>query len=376
MKVGNILNILGNRIIPSVKWKNDPSGLLVGDRNSEVTGIITALNPTLEVAKEALKSGCNLIVSHHPLFKKPVNDLVDGDYYSDIIRFLIKNDISLISCHTNYDLVSTGVSYLLAKQLGLNNIRPMVKIKEIKDIEVNELYKIVIYSPAEAAEKIMKAVAEAGGASIGNYDRCFFTSGGEGTFRPGEGTAPYLGKKGRIERVPEIRIETVATAWKRDQVAAAAKKAHPYEEPVIDIYPLDNGSENFGLGAVGEFDNEMSLKDFCGLVSEKLGTKTLRIALRSRKEKISSVALCGGSGAALWKNAFRSGAQVFLTSEFGHHLYQEASKYINIVDATHHATEQFAKKGLKEYIDRNCGKSVKVTESKTDKDVVTSIGEI
>ncbi|MGD9707295.1 MAG: Nif3-like dinuclear metal center hexameric protein [Candidatus Delongbacteria bacterium] len=376
MEVGEVLNILGKRIIPSVKWKGDPSGLLVGNSHDEVKGILTALNPTLEVAEEAKKLGCSLIVSHHPLFKKPVADLVEGDYYSDIIRFLIKNDISLISCHTNYDLLSTGVSYLLAQELGLKNIRPMVKIKEIKDVEVNELYKIVIYSPVEAAEKIMKAVSEAGGASIGNYDRCFFTSGGEGTFRPGEGTAPYIGKKGRIEKVTETRIETVASAWNKDKVTAAVRKAHPYEEPVIDVYPLDNGSENFGLGAVGDLSKKMSLKDFCGLVSEKLGTQTLRIAVRSSREKISSVALCGGSGAALWKNAVRSGAQVFLTSEFGHHLYQEASKFINIIDATHHATEQFAKKGLKEYIDRNCGKSVTVTESKTDTDIVKSIGEI
>jgi len=376
MKVAEVLNILGKRIIPSVKWNGDPSGLLVGNRDDEVTGILTALNPTLEVSQEARKLGCSLIVSHHPLFKKPVNDLVEGEYYSDIIRFLIKNDISLISCHTNYDLLSTGVSYLLAQELGLKNIRPMVKIKEIKDVEVNELYKIVIYSPVDAAGKIMKAVAEAGGASIGNYDSCFFSSNGEGTFRPGEGTAPYIGKKGRIEKVTETRIETVASAWNKDKVTEAVRKAHPYEEPVIDIYPLDNGSENFGLGAVGDLVTKMSLKDFCVLVSEKLGTKTLRIAVRSGREKISSVALCGGSGVGFWKKAVQSGAQVFLTSEFGHHIYQEASKYINIVDATHHATEQFAKKGLKAYIDRNCGKSVKVKESKLDTDVIKSLGEI
>jgi dinuclear metal center YbgI/SA1388 family protein len=277
MRVGEVLNILDKKISPSVKWKNDPSGLLVGDKNVQVKAILTTLNPTLEVAKEAKKKGCNLIVSHHPLFKKPVNELVEGEYYSDIIRYLIKNDISLISCHTNYDLMSDGVSYLLAEALGLKNIKPLIPVSALDELE---------------------------------------------------------------------------------------------------NYPSDDVSDSFGLGSIGELKKKISLKEFCSVVSVKLGTDTLRIAAKDMETRIGKVAVCGGSGAASWKFAFKAGADVFITSEFNHHFYQEASHYINIVDATHHSTEQFAKKGLKEYLMSVIGNSVKTTESEKDTDAVKSFKEL
>jgi dinuclear metal center YbgI/SA1388 family protein len=376
MKVAEVLNILNAGIVPSVKWKNDPSGLLIGDKDAEVKAILTALNPTLEVAKEAKRLGCNLIVSHHPLFKKPVSELVEGEYYSDIIRFLIKDDISLISCHTNYDLTKGGVSFLLAEALGLINIKPMINIQDIVDVEINELYKLVIYAPSEDVGKIMKAIDGAGGAAIGKYDHCYFSSGGEGCFRPGAGTNPYIGKIGKIENVKEVRIETVVTAWNKNRAVTAVKSVHPYEEPVIDVYPLENGSGNFGLGAVGDLNRKMPLKEFCALVSESLGTRTLRIAVKDEKKKISKVAVCGGSGSDSWRFAVKEGADVFLTSEFSHHKYQEASKYINIIDATHHSTEQFAKKGLKDIIGSSLRGKVKIMESETDTDVVKNIEEL
>ncbi|HQO09645.1 MAG TPA: Nif3-like dinuclear metal center hexameric protein [Clostridiales bacterium] len=376
MRVVEVLNILDKKIIPQVKWKNDPSGLLIGDKNAEVKAILTALNPTLEVAKEAKAKKCNLIVSHHPLFKKPVSELVEGEYYSDMIRFLIKNEISLISCHTNYDLLSDGVSYLLAEALGLKNIKPLIPIKAVKDIEVNELYKLVVYCPAGSEEKIKSAVDYAGGAVIGNYDHCYFSASGEGDFRPGEGADPFIGKKGKIEKVKEIRIETVASAWNKDKIVSAIKSVHHYEEPVIDVYPLDNNSDRFGLGAIGELKKKLSLKEFCYLVSEKLGTDTLRIAVKDSKVKIGKVAVCGGSGATSWKFAYKAGADVFLTSEFSHHLYQEASYYINVIDATHHSTEQFAKEGLYKYLRRSIGRNFRIETSKTDTDVVKSLKEL
>lgn len=375
MKVAEVLNILSKKITPSVKWKNDPSGLLVGNRDSEVTGIITALNPTLHVAEEALEKGCNLIVTHHPLFKKPVNDLVEGDYYSDIIRFLIKYDISLISFHTNFDLAKEGVSFLLAKELGLENIRPLIQLPEINDVEVNELYKLVVYCPEAHEPEVKKAIDQAGGAAIGNYDHCYFSSEGTGNFRPGPGTDPFIGKEGKIESVKEIRIETVVSEWNRHKIISAVRSAHPYEEPVIDLYPLDNVSGNFGLGAVGETEKEMTLKEFASIVSEKLVTKTLRIAVKDAQISFRSVAVCGGSGSSSWKAALKSGAGAIVTSEFNHHLYQEASYHINVIDATHHATEQFAKKGLKEHLEPNVS-GIRVYESETDMDVVKALTEI
>ena len=278
MKVNDVLDILNNWIIPSIKWKNDPVGLLVGNKDAEVNGILVSLNPTISVVKEAIDKKCNLIVTHHPLFKNSTNKLVQGEYYSDIITTMIKNDISFIACHTNFDLVKGGVSYLLAKKFDLRNIKPLVSLSEIKDVEIPEWHK----------------------------------------------SNEELG--------------------------------------------------NFGLGVIGDLETEVSLKKFAKNAEEVLNTQTLRIASTSSK-MIKKVAVCGGSGYPFWRKALNAGADLFLTSEFGHHLYQEASSYLHIIDATHHATEIVASKGLFDYLSTkimNCN----ILISTEDKDPVKSINEL
>lgn len=376
MKVSEVLQILSREIIPAVKWKNDPCGLLVGNPESEVNKILTALNPTLEVVQEAKDKGCGLIVSHHPLFKKKVASLVEGDMYSDIIRCLIRNDISLISFHTSYDLLKDGVSTLLAEELGMKNIAPLVPVSELDEVEVHELYKIVVYCPLEFESRIKKTIHKHGGATIGNYDYCFFSSEGTGSFRPGNLTDPFIGKPGKIESVKEKRIETVIPEWKINEVVDAVKRSHPYEEPVIDLYRIYTGSGNFGLGAIGDLENKVTLKDLCRTVSEKLRTQSLRIVTgkNSRSKKLGRIAVCGGSGSSFWKYALAKGAEVFISSEFGHHLYQEASYHMNIIDATHHSTEQFVKKGLKEVLERFFDGTV--SESLKDTDIIKNMDQI
>lgn len=278
MKVSDVLDILNKQIIPSIKWKDDPIGLLVGNKNAEVNGILVSLNPTVAVVNEAIENKCNLIVTHHPLFKNRTNKLIENEYYSDIIMAMIKNDISFIACHTNYDLVKGGVSYLLAEQFNLKNIKPLISLDKIDGIENN------------------------------------------------------------------------------------------------DFYQLHRKSDNFGLGVIGELENEINLKEFAKNAEKILNTKTLRIASTSSKA-IKKVAVCGGSGSGFWKHALKSGADIFLTSEFGHHLYQEASSYLHIIDATHHATEIVASKGLFDYLNTEI-KSCNIFISRMDIDPVKSVNEL
>ena len=376
MKVSEVLEILSREIITDVKWKNDPCGLLVGNPVYEVSKILTALNPTLEVVQEAKDKGCGLIVSHHPLFKNKTDSLVEGDYYSDVIRTLVKYDISLISFHTCYDLLNNGVSSLIASEIGIKNIKPLVPVSQLKDVEVHELYKLVVYTPQGFENKIKRVIDRHGGASIGNYGHCFFSNQGTGSFRPSDKANPYIGKSGKIENVKETRIETVIPEWKINDVINSLKKSHPYEVPVIDLYRIYSDSGNFGLGAIGDLEQKVNLKDLCSLVSNKLNTQSLRIVPKREycNNKLSRIAVCGGSGASFWKYALSEKADVFISSEFGHHIYQEASYHINIIDATHHSTEQFVKKGLKVVLERFFDGTV--FESKKDIDKIMSANEI
>jgi hypothetical protein len=98
--------------------------------------------------------------------------------------------------------------------------------------------KLVVFVPRDALDDVREALFAAGAGRIGNYTRCSFYTDGTGTFLGGEGTSPTVGRAGREERVAELRLETVYPADRHDEVIAALRRAHPYEEPAFDIYPL------------------------------------------------------------------------------------------------------------------------------------------
>ena len=100
--------------------------------------------------------------------------------------------------------------------------------------------KIVVYVPTTHADQIREILAKSGAGHIGNYDFCSFSVKGTGRFRGQAGTNPFIGQPGQIEPVEEERIETICPAEKIKSILAAVKKAHPYEEPAIDVYPLLN----------------------------------------------------------------------------------------------------------------------------------------
>jgi hypothetical protein len=98
--------------------------------------------------------------------------------------------------------------------------------------------KLVVFVPRESLDPVREAVFAAGAGRIGHYERCSWYTEGTGTFLGGESTAPSVGQPGREERVAELRLETVYPANREADVVAALRRAHPYEEPAFDLYPL------------------------------------------------------------------------------------------------------------------------------------------
>jgi len=98
--------------------------------------------------------------------------------------------------------------------------------------------KLVVFVPPDSLDRVRDALFAAGAGRIGDYERCSWYAEGTGTFFGGEGTQPAIGEAGREERVPELRLETVFPAERHEQVVAALREAHPYEEPAFDVYEL------------------------------------------------------------------------------------------------------------------------------------------
>lgn len=334
MTVGDLIKYLEDWAPPGAAWEKDNVGLQIGSRRKRLKNILLCLELNEEVLSQAINKNCNFIFTHHPLIFNPIKKLdTEKDKQALLIEKLFKNDISVYSAHTNLDFTKDGVSFELAKVLGLK------RIKFLLNQESNQ-FKVAVFVPEENLKKVAEAVFNAGGGKIGEYEKCSFRLKGEGTFQGSALANPTLGKKEIFEKVSETRFEFIVDKWNISKVINALLNAHPYEEPAYDIYPLQNKNVNFGAGATGELENEMNISDFLSHVSKSLKTSNFRYCNGSKK-KIKKVAVCGGACSDLLKYAISSGADAFITADIKYHAFQEAEGKILFIDAGHYETEIF-----------------------------------
>jgi dinuclear metal center YbgI/SA1388 family protein len=302
------------------------------------------LDATEEVVDEAAAKNCSLIVSHHPPFFLPLKRLdTANDRRGALIERLVKSDISLYSHHTNFDFAKDGVSFRLAQKLGLENVRFLRPLK-------NSLKKLVVFVPEDAVEPVADAIYGAGGGIVGDYTRCGFRTEGVGTFFGGEGTDPAVGERGKDERQREIRLEVLTPTWSVDAAVRAMIDAHPYEEAAYDVFPLDNDSVNQGEGAIGKLERRHSMEEFLALVAKSLGATALRHC-RPKSHNIETVAVAGGAGSSLARDALAKGADALVTADVSYHTFEEFHNRLAIVDAGHHETETPGLESLRERLD-------------------------
>ncbi|MGB1121980.1 MAG: Nif3-like dinuclear metal center hexameric protein [Flavobacteriales bacterium] len=318
---------------PALQESYDNSGLLVGDRNAEVAGVLVSLDCTEEVVAEAVAGGANLIVSHHPIVFSGLKRFTGANYVERTVMAAIRHGIQLYAIHTNLDNVADGVNQRLASLAGctadsLRILRPKASV----------LMQVVVYVPQEDAEAVQQAVFDAGAGHIGNYDECGWSVQGQGTFRPLPGAQPFAGQIGERERADEVRLEVVVEPWKLSNVLHAMKAAHPYEEVAHSVWPLANTLSMVGSGMVGELPEAVDEITFLDRLKETLGCGAVKHT-RLLNRPVRKVAVCGGSGSFLLGDAIRSGADVFVTSDFKYHEFFDADGSIVIADVGHYESE-------------------------------------
>lgn len=313
-------------------WDNSGRQLVLDDQKVQKAAL--ALDPTEKVIEQAIKEGCELLITHHPLFFGKVKSLDHSKPFDRKVIKAVRGNLSIISAHTSLDLADYSLNDYLAELLGSSVISDFVTEGR------EELLKFAVFVPADHAEAVRDAMINAGGGHIGNYSGCTFSIPGQGTFMPGEGTDPFIGEKGRLEKLSEVRIETIIPKSKLNNLLKEVIKAHPYEEVAHDIYKLDMGL-GYGLGRVCGFDNPVDASDFLALVRDRLGADTLRINMSAEGLSIDRFAVVTGSGASMWKKCLSAGVKVLLTGDMKHHDALDAAENgVMIVDAGHFETER------------------------------------
>lgn len=333
MKLAEITNFLESIAPLNYQEDYDNSGLIVGNTNDEINAALVALDCTEQIVDEAIAKNCNLIITHHPIVFKGLKKFNGKTYVERVVLKAIKNNIALYAIHTNLDHVAHGVSAEICKRLGIVN----AKILAPKN---NLLKKLVTFCPTAQANELRNALFTAGAGHIGNYSDCSFNVNGTGTFKGGDGANPYVGEIGLQHQEAEVRIETIFKVQDERKVLLALLENHPYEEVAYDIYPLANKLENVGAGMVGWLPQEMEVNDFLHHVKDKMQTKVIRHTALLAK-KIKKVAVCGGSGSFLLKDAIAAGADAFITADFKYHEFFDAENKLIICDIGHYESEQF-----------------------------------
>jgi hypothetical protein len=233
--------------------------------------------------------------------------------------------------HTNFDYSKDGVSYQLAKVLKLKDIKFLRNLN-------NTQFKLVVFVPHTSLEKVSQAVFNAGAGTMGEYSNCSFSTSGTGTFKGSEKSNPAVGRKNILERVDEARFEVFVDSWKLPGVITAMKQAHPYEEVAYDVYPLSNVNVDYGIGAYGKLDKPMTQKEFLDHISKSLKVKNFRFSGKVEK-KLTTIAVCGGSGSEYVNDAVRLKCDAYVTADIKYHTFQESEKQILMIDAGHYETE-------------------------------------
>lgn len=318
----------------------DNTGLLTGNPEAETKGILTTLDATEPIVDEAIESNCNLIVAHHPLIFKPLRKLTGSNYVERTVEKAIKHDIAIYAAHTNLDNISTGVNAKIAEKLGLQDLQILAP-------KSGTLKKLTFFVPPDYTQQVTQALHKAGAGNTGNYTECSFRSTGTGAFKPGNNTQPFLGEKNKLEEVKENRVEVLVPADKASTVLNAMHTHHPYEEVAYYLQPLENQNQEIGSGMTGFLPEPQLPKDFLQYLKTCMQLSIIRHTPLPQT-RIEKIALCGGAGSFLLKDAIQNNADVFISGDFKYHEFFDADGKIMIADIGHYESEMFTKALLKD----------------------------
>lgn len=345
MLIQEITDYLEKLAPVSLQESYDNSGLLIGLHKNNVDKALITLDVTEDVINEAINENCGLIIAHHPVIFKGLKKLTGSNLTERLVLMAIKSNIAIYAIHTNLDNVIGGVNSILAEKLGIKN----TKILSPKN---GGLIKVVTFCPFKHIEKVQQAMFDAGAGNIGNYDRCSYLVSGTGTFRPLEGSNPFVGRPNMLHEEEEYRIETIVAAYRLSDVIKAMIAAHPYEEPAYDIYTLNNTDTTIGSGIIGELKSATPIEEYLHMVKQALGTKYIKHN-KLIKKLVKKVAVCGGSGSFLINVAAQNNVDLFITADVKYHEFFEHAGNMTIADAGHFETEHPVKELLYSLLKEN-----------------------
>jgi len=298
MQIKNLTTYLETIAPSSYQESYDNAGLIVGDKQAEIKGVLVCLDSTEAVVDEAIELGCNLIIAHHPIVFKGLKRFNGSNYVERVVMKAIKHDIALYAIHTNLDNVyQQGVNTKIAEMLGLQNTRILAPKANLKQITAN-------ISNDATADAIARLEA--------------------------------MG-------IEQIELTELPTHAKINIVYASAQasavKRIINTSDYVEVNVL-NKNAKVGSGMIGFLPEAMDSMAFLAFLKKTMKVGAVKYT-DILKDKVQKIALCGGSGGFLLRNAIGAGADIFITADYKYHEFFDADGKIVIADIGHFESEQF-----------------------------------
>lgn len=328
MKIAAIIQHLEQVAPPKLQESYDNAGLIVGDAQAEATGAVLCLDSTEAIIDEAIKLGYNLVIAHHPIVFRGLKRFNGRSYIERVVMKAIKHDIAIYAIHTNLDNVYyNGVNAKIAEKIGLIDTQILAPKQTHK--------KLFTFVPTTHSDAVRNALFKAGGGDLNQHQHLSYATVGAAS-QNGEGMA-------------QVKLEVVFPTYQQGKILAALYQAHPATHPVYDIVTIENTNTWVGSGMVGNLKKSMTIKAFLQHLKQSMDISCIKHTA-SLGNKIKRVALCGGAGGFLLKNAMAQKADIFITADYKYHEFFDADGRIIIADIGHYESEQYTIELLDEII--------------------------
>ncbi len=363
MKLVDIKNAIEEIAPLALAQDWDNVGFLLGDPGRDIRTILLTIDTTAAVVTEAEMQKADLILSYHPVIWDGLKKITADGPTAHIYQ-LIRAGIGVFSIHTAFDTVLGGVNDGLAQILGIDNPAPLGDF--VADPKGPQ-YKLITFIPANDVNKVAEALYAAGAGAIGNYSHCGYTTEGIGTFKPLKGSNPTLGKQGKLEKVHEIRLESVVPAGRIEAVISALRAAHPYETPAFDVFRHYDIENKLGLGRGGMLKKPLSVERILEKIKAATGTSAVGIVGPARRT-VRKAAVCAGTCGKILNTVMAEQCDLYVTGELKHHQALAAREAgLTCLCLSHSNSERFALKILAKELKKRV-KNVTIALSKKDTD--------
>jgi dinuclear metal center YbgI/SA1388 family protein len=355
LTIRELVQALETKAPPACSESWDNVGLLAGDGSARVSAAVICVDLTEKAIETTLARGANLIINHHPCIfpkSKGLSRVLESGSSpsSNLVYKAVRRGIAVAAFHTNFDQCALEVVQKVSQGLG---VEPRGRLID----SPQELFsKLVVFVPSSHLETVRAALASSGAGHIGDYDACTFYVKGEGTFRGGSSSHPFLGKPNRLEKVQEFRLETIFPTGLEREVVRALLAAHPYEEVAYDIYPVKQSPARIGLvrglgyGFWGEYSRPRPFSEVAKDVTKLFNVDGFWLT-HPAPTRVKRLAFVAGKGASFTAGALAAGCDLFITGEAGYHVALDAKRRgLALMELGHRESERFFPLTMEEWL--------------------------